>query len=207
MKILHTISGIWEHTGGPAESVPNLCSGLARFGNQVTIATLDGLLSSAALESRKAGVDIKMYPHTGQFSLFIYPAIDHLAKEADLIHGHGLWLSTNWATGRAARRNTTPLITTLRGSLNPNALRHSRWKKRIAGILFDNDNLRSARCLHATSLEEYQAIRAYGLKNPVAIIPNAVDAGVFDNLPNSDLQMQRYGVPSGKKNSSLSLTH
>ena len=30
MRVLHTISGIWEHTGGPAESVPKLCAGLAR---------------------------------------------------------------------------------------------------------------------------------------------------------------------------------
>lgn len=199
MKILHTISGIWVHTGGPAESVPRLCVGLAMAGNHITIATLDGPLSSAALEARDAGVDVRTYPHMWQYSKSIARALDELAKEADLVHGHGLWLPTNWATGRTARKNNKPLIITLRGALNPNALLHSSLKKRFAGVLFDNANLKSARCLHATSLEEYQAIRAYGLTNPVAIIPNGVDADVFEHLPDSSQLLLRYNVPAGKK--------
>lgn len=199
MKILHTISGIWKHTGGPAESVPRLCVGLSMAGNHVTIATLDGPLSSAALEARDAGVDVRTYPHMGQFSTSITRALDNLAGEADVVHGHGLWLPTNWSTGRAARKKNKPLIITLRGALNPNALLHSHWKKRIAGILFDDINLRSARCLHATSLEEYQAIRDYGLTNPVAIIPNGVDVDVFRQLPDSGQLRQRLNIPAGKK--------
>lgn len=199
INLLHSISGIWEHTGGPAESVPRLCVGLAMAGNHVTIATLDGPLSSAALKSRDAGVDVRTYPHMGQFSASIVRALGNLAKEADLVHGHGLWMPTNWSTGRAARKNNKPLIITLRGALNPNALLHSRWKKRIAGLLFDNENLTSACCLHATSEEEYQAIRAYGLTNPVAIIPNGVDVDVFRQLPDRYPLLQRLNIPAGKK--------
>ena len=59
--------------------------------------------------------------------------------------------------------------------LDPWALKNSAWKKKIAGWLYENRNLRSAACIHALCESEYQSIRAYGLKNPVAIIPNGVD--------------------------------
>jgi glycosyltransferase involved in cell wall biosynthesis len=35
--------------------------------------------------------------------------------------------------------------------------------------------VRHAACLHATSEQEYEEIRAFGLSNPVAIIPNGID--------------------------------
>jgi poly(glycerol-phosphate) alpha-glucosyltransferase len=55
------------------------------------------------------------------------------------------------------------------------ALKNSAWKKKIAGWLYENRNLGSAACIHALCESEYQSIRAYGLTNPVCIIPNGVD--------------------------------
>ncbi|MDA8239918.1 MAG: glycosyltransferase [Nitrospiraceae bacterium] len=199
MKILQAISGIWEHTGGPAESVPKLCSALARYGNNVSILTLDGLLSSATEECRADGVEICTVSHHRQVSFAVFKASLVLSKQVDLVHGHGLWLPTNWAAGRAARRNNKPLVISLRGSLNPKALNHSRWKKLVAGFLFDNKYLRAARCLHATSTEEYKAIRSYGLKNPVAIIPNGVETKFFVNLSVENEFFKRHYVSEDKK--------
>jgi poly(glycerol-phosphate) alpha-glucosyltransferase len=59
--------------------------------------------------------------------------------------------------------------------LDPWALENSAWKKKIAGLLYENRNLRSAACIHALCESEYQSIRAYGLTNPVCIIPNGID--------------------------------
>jgi poly(glycerol-phosphate) alpha-glucosyltransferase len=55
------------------------------------------------------------------------------------------------------------------------ALKKSGWRKKIAGWLYENGNLRSAACIHALCESEYQNIRAYGLKNPVCVIPNGVN--------------------------------
>ena len=174
MKVLHTISGIWEHTGGPAESVPRLCSSLLRNNVDITVLTLNGRLSSAALECQKEGVEIISLPHYREISLRVFSESRSIARDFDIIHGHGLWETVNWATGRAAIRNGKPLIITPRGSLNPNALKHSRVKKRLAAFMFDNRYLRYAQCIHVTSDAEYRAIRRYGLTNPVAVIPNGV---------------------------------
>jgi glycosyltransferase involved in cell wall biosynthesis len=59
--------------------------------------------------------------------------------------------------------------------LAPWALHHRRWKKRIAWWLYQRRILAGAALLHATSMAERRDIRAAGLRNPIAVIPNAVD--------------------------------
>jgi len=55
------------------------------------------------------------------------------------------------------------------------ALAFSRWKKRAFWALLQGPVIREAACIHVTSEQEYQEIRAFGLANPVAIIPNGID--------------------------------
>jgi glycosyltransferase involved in cell wall biosynthesis len=55
------------------------------------------------------------------------------------------------------------------------ALRFSRVKKMLFWRLMQGPAVRCAACFHATSDQEYEDIRAYGLTQPVAIIPNGVD--------------------------------
>ncbi len=170
-----------------------------KCGNEVSILTLDGPLSSAAGECGADGVKIHKMSHYRQISLAVFNACTALSRQVDLVHGHGLWLPTNWAAGRAALNNNKPLVISLRGSLSPAALAHSKWKKLIAGLLFDNKYLRAARCLHATSTEEYKAIRSYGLKNPVAIIPNGVESSGMPPLPGNKDFLRKYDVSEERK--------
>jgi len=58
--------------------------------------------------------------------------------------------------------------------LDPWALAQSRWKKRIAGAFYEDRHLKGAACLHALTMAEARSIRAYGLRNPVCVIPNGV---------------------------------
>jgi glycosyltransferase involved in cell wall biosynthesis len=59
--------------------------------------------------------------------------------------------------------------------LDPWAVRNSRWKKRLAHLWFEGAHLRDAACIRALCESEAQSIRAYGLKNPVCVIPNGID--------------------------------
>jgi glycosyltransferase involved in cell wall biosynthesis len=54
------------------------------------------------------------------------------------------------------------------------ALRNKRWKK-VAYSFFERANLRRAACLHAHTEAEVLDYRAFGIRNPVAIIPNGVE--------------------------------
>jgi glycosyltransferase involved in cell wall biosynthesis len=199
LTVLHAIAGIWQQTGGPAESVPRLCSALKQLGNKISILTLEGPLSIAALECKADGVDITTMPHYKLMSLEVFKTSKILAQQVDIVHDHGLWLPLNWAAGRAALKTGKPLIITTRGALNPNALKHSSLKKRIVGMMFDDRYLRAARCIHVTSHDEYLAVRRYGLKNPVAIIPNGIMPDVFlEPLSNQDFR-ERHGIPLNSK--------
>lgn len=104
-----------------------------------------------------------------------------LAKEDfDLVHVQGLWMYPSVAAKRWARNGKAYMITP-RGMLDPWAVRNSAWKKQLAGLMYENSHLHGAACLHALCESERQSIRAYGLRNPVAVIPNGVD------LPDPDV--------------------
>ncbi len=96
-------------------------------------------------------------------------------SDADLLHVQGIWLDRQWAALRWQKKNGGPVVISPRGMLDPWALSQSRWKKKLVGLLFAEESLRRAACIHALCDSEYESIRAYGLKNPVAVIPNGVE--------------------------------
>jgi glycosyltransferase involved in cell wall biosynthesis len=98
---------------------------------------------------------------------------------ANIVHCHGLWMYPSLLAREFAAKRNIPLVMSPHGMIDSWAMKNSAWKKKIAGFLYENRNLRSAACLHALSESEYQSIRNYGLKNPVCIIPNGID------LPNT----------------------
>jgi poly(glycerol-phosphate) alpha-glucosyltransferase len=61
------------------------------------------------------------------------------------------------------------------GMLDPWAMRQHAWKKELAGLLFERRHLGAAACLHALTPAEALAIRSFGLRNPVAVVPNGVE--------------------------------
>jgi len=93
------------------------------------------------------------------------------ASNADILHIHGIWMYPSLVSLRSARKARLYVVSP-HGLLKPLALRNSRWKKRIAALLFENEHLRRAACLHALNAAEAEAFRAYGLKNPICVIPN-----------------------------------
>ncbi|HEY1489780.1 MAG TPA: glycosyltransferase, partial [Verrucomicrobiae bacterium] len=68
---------------------------------------------------------------------FLYYAPDwrararQLVASADVIHGHGLYVGTNYLIGAEARLQRRPLVYHTHGFLDPWILKRSRWKKRL----------------------------------------------------------------------------
>jgi len=92
-----------------------------------------------------------------------------------LVHVHGLWMYPSWANLASSSEAKRPYVISPQGMLDPWALANSRLKKRIVAKLFEDRHLRGAACLHALAPAERSAMRDYGLRNPIAIIPNGVD--------------------------------
>jgi len=104
------------------------------------------------------------------------PALDrHLANAShDMLHQHGLWLYPSIAISGWRRRTGRPVVISTQGMLERWALANAKVMKVIAAQLFERANLAAAACIHCSE-EEAQGIRAFGLGNPIAIIPNGVD--------------------------------
>jgi glycosyltransferase involved in cell wall biosynthesis len=98
-----------------------------------------------------------------------------VAGDYDLLHTHGLWQWSSIAVGRWHRQTRRPYVVSPHGMLDPWALQQSRWKKKLAWMLYENEHLLKSACIHALCESEARSIRAYGLKNPVCVIPNGVD--------------------------------
>ncbi len=106
-----------------------------------------------------------------------------LAEDADLLHTQGLWMYPSVAAWSWGRRTGKPWLVSPRGMLDPWAIGNARWKKLLAGLVYENRHLRGATCLHALCKAEADAFRAYGLTNPVAVIPNGVELPEFSAEP------------------------
>jgi glycosyltransferase involved in cell wall biosynthesis len=65
-------------------------------------------------------------------------------------------------------------------------LNNSRWKKRVAAWLFKDEQLRRATCFRALCAAEADAIRAYGLKQRIEVVPNGV--GLPEKLTTEDTE-------------------
>lgn len=97
------------------------------------------------------------------------------SEKPNIIHSQGLWMYNSYANYKYKQYNKRAIsIVTPRGMLDPWAVKNSAWKKKIVGWLYEYRNLRSADCIHALCQSEYESIRKFGLKNPVAIIPNGI---------------------------------
>ena len=122
------------------------------------------------------------YPVRGPMALGYSADLGHHLDRfrPEIIHSHGIWMYYSLASSRWSRRAHVPHIVSPRGMLDPWALAHKTWKKRLAGCLYENRSLRAATCLHALNQSEYESIRRYGLKSPVCVIPNGIDVPTHD---------------------------
>ncbi len=177
---VHIIAGISAKDGGPSYSVPRLVEALRPFGRDVVTRSLrtSDLLDApdpdrAMLSNRSNWPILNSLAWSGDLRASL--AAD--AANGALLHTHGLWLMPNVYPAWERRRlqNGCRLVHSPRGMLGAEALRISAWKKRLVWHLWQREALKAADAIHATAVSEYQEIRAAGLTNPVAIIPNGID--------------------------------
>ena len=171
-----TTGSLSRDAGGLFESVRSLGKNLAELGAEVRAYGLhDNHWEEDAKKWRPVAAEA--FPYLGPRAMAYSPAMDVAldAANSDLLHLHGLWQYPSVATRRQWKLNKTPYLISPRGMLDRWALANSRWKKRLAAWLFENAVMRDAACLHALCQAEADAIRAYGLKQRIEVVPNGVE--------------------------------
>ncbi|XHR26749.1 MAG: glycosyltransferase [Chthoniobacteraceae bacterium] len=118
-------------------------------------------------------------------------------SDADLAYCVGLWKYPSIGALNWTNQTGKPIIVAPHGMLDPWAVRNSRMKKRLAAWLFENTRLRKAGCLRALCSSEENAIRAYGLGNPVCTVPNGIDLPTIKSK--ADVGERSELLPPGRK--------
>jgi poly(glycerol-phosphate) alpha-glucosyltransferase len=124
-------------------------------------------------------LSVEIYPRQNVFGYSgkIRRAI--LESQGDILHVHGIWRYPH-AFIHTWRKKTGKLtVVSPHGMLAPYIIERQGYIKQLTGkLLFANKAFKAATCYHTLCKEELEDIRAYGLKAPVAIIPNAVNLPV-----------------------------
>jgi poly(glycerol-phosphate) alpha-glucosyltransferase len=97
-----------------------------------------------------------------------------LDTPADLAHLHVIWMYQSAMIYKWHKKFNKPFITTVNGMLDPWAVKNSKIKKRIAYYLYEKAALNACSCFHVNTIMEYNSLREFGLKNPIAIVNNGV---------------------------------
>jgi glycosyltransferase involved in cell wall biosynthesis len=176
--IVQVLDSINEEASGPSYSVPRLCGALAERGVSVELLTIGNSQSSfSGFRHVSFPADFEGIPILCglRFSSALKDALVSIAERATIIHTHGLWRMCNIYPASVALRAKKQLVLSPRGMLGDAALRFSAGKKKLFWKLVQGRVARAVTCLHATSRQEYEDIRAFGLRAPIAIIPNGID--------------------------------
>jgi glycosyltransferase involved in cell wall biosynthesis len=175
MKIGFLVGSVSREAGGLFQSV----RGLAK-----AVASANATASVFGISDEKSAVDslewqpLSVHAFRPRFRAWGYsnqllPAL--LRADLDILSTHGLWKYCSVASHQWHRRSGRPYIVHPHGMLERWALQNAKWKKQIAALLYEHTHLRDAACLRALCEAEAQSIRAYGMRNPICIIPNGVD--------------------------------
>jgi glycosyltransferase involved in cell wall biosynthesis len=170
MNILHACSSLSVDSGGPSRSVTELAAAL-----QGDACAVGLVRAPAELESEvPLPVDVESFYLSDKGDLLDREG-GRVSLDYDLIHSHGIWLPFNHRVTNCALKNDLPLVVAPRGMLEPWAINNSKWKKKLAWMLYQKRDLQRATAFHATAHSEAESIRSLGFKQPIAVIPNGVE--------------------------------
>jgi glycosyltransferase involved in cell wall biosynthesis len=126
-------------------------------------------------------------------------AAHHQVAQISVVHQHALWTGLSRIPSMLGARYGIPTVVSPHGSLEKWALMKSGWKKRIALALYEGSNLHQASCLYACSEQEVTGFRDFGLKNPIAIIPNGIPDDWLDCRGDGQAFCSQYKIPNNKR--------
>ena len=205
MKVLHVISTLSDNYGGPVFVLKALSRLQAKTGLDVTICTTNTDYPAGVITqntNKLIQVDgVNVIYHRAYGPLLHSISMWHwLRKEIasfDIVHIHGLYRHPVSAAARIAKKHGVPYIIRTQGSLDPFIYAQSKkslWLKRLHERCFDFPNLNKASALHFTTEEEQELVSPLNFESPGVVIPNGLDWGVYEELPDRGAFRRSLGI-------------
>lgn len=116
---------------------------------------------------------------------------DDETSTCTVYHAHMLWDYPVWAAHSVARARKRPLVITPHGSLI-SEWRRRGLKKMAYKLLFLRSILKGQTVIHALNPAERDACRAFGIKNPIEIIPNGLPRAAFFQVRTPETVLDRW---------------
>jgi poly(glycerol-phosphate) alpha-glucosyltransferase len=186
-RVAYCVGGLYSESSGVGRIVCDLANAVGAIGRPITIYTATCPGREVVQGMLHPSTQCVAMPGRWMKRLFYSPGLRRLLADVvcdvEVVHNHSVWMLPNHYASAAARRWKKPVVFTAHGTLEPWALGRSRLKKRLVGRWFQDRDLREAACIHVNSTAEVAGVRAYGLRNPIAIVPNGVDLGFFERQP------------------------
>ena len=168
MNLTYVIKSISNSHGGTAEYIKTLSKKVSKT-HSVSI------IADRINNKQEFNKNIKLYNSNNYIIPFFFRYNNFLSNiKTDLFHVNGLWDSNLHCVSKYAKKNKIPYIFSTHGMLDEWSLKNKYLKKQIALKMYQYKDLKFAKCLHATSLQEMNNLRNLGLTNPIALIPNGV---------------------------------
>ncbi|HEX2781232.1 MAG TPA: glycosyltransferase [Gemmatimonadaceae bacterium] len=183
-SVLHVVPSVAPHHGGPSFAVRALASAQRALGMRVFVATTDDGQPRHGEGFDEDGVEYGYFrrdlPGVWKPSLALRRWLRTSASRFDVMHLHSLFCFSTAIGGRAAMHAGVPYVLSPHGALDPWSLRQSAWKKRTYLALAEGRTLDGAAALHVTTTAEATALKAFGVRAPLFVVPLGVPPETFE---------------------------
>jgi len=205
MQIAHATNSLSRSGGGTPHVVWGMAIEQQNAGHEVRVLGLSNRFDAEDWPSyRNTRLDVRTYhhakPHGIGWSRDLHSALvsPMVGGHMDVLHQHGIWSMLSHSVSRWRKQWHGPSVVAAHGMLDGLRLKKSYLKKKVFGLFCERKNLQSASCLHALCRPEAQSMRHFGLRQPIAVIPNGIRLDSYATLPNEDRFAERFPQCKGR---------
>lgn len=173
MEMIFVLTTVESALGGIARSVPALAAAVAQAGVPTRVVGVRAPSMTVGPGSFP-GCTVRFCDKRADARRTLRGWTKEASSERILYHA-GVWDPLNHFVAVLGRGRRIPVIASPRSMLDPWALAHRKWKKRLAWWFYARRDFQGAAAVHATAELEAGHIRAAGYRGPVYVVPNGVD--------------------------------
>lgn len=206
LKIVHVAQAIARSYGGVQKVLADLSKSQAKAGHEVSIIStnVDSLRGTVDIPAdTRVEVDgVRTFACSViARSILLSPAFARIfkreARNADIVHVHGLYRFPLTYAAYYARKHGIPYIVRPHGSLDPylyGKSSRSVFLKRLYERWFDLPNLHGAGAIHYTAEDERERAAFLKLHAPSFVVPNGLDWEQYRKLPARGMLRARWRI-------------
>jgi glycosyltransferase involved in cell wall biosynthesis len=184
--IAHVYNYLHPESGGPPQVILQLARAQRELGCNIRLISTD--ISDPVVESFIAQHLDPLPPRyrlkpMGVRPLWSKRSIDRALKGVDVVHLHSIWPSPCLYVSQRCDRLNIPYVLSLHGHLRPEALGLKALKKKMGLTIGFRQMIEGAQAIHALNHSERRDALRFGLRAPIAVIPNGLRAEHYQESP------------------------